>query len=319
MTTPVVIGIDGGGSHTRVLVCDLEGRQLAYLNNPCAASIYKDSNAVHNVRNSIAGALEIAGVRPEDVRCVAAGIAGYDKPEDLAWVSELTALPGLHCRKLHVNDAVAAHAGALRAKPGIVAISGTGSIILGINELQEQIRNYDFHHYSFSAARFLAYDAIYEVLAGHAGASDKALVQSMLRHWDATDLQKLAVIGRQGFHSDSMERDKLFGQFAPIVTEAAEGGSAIAIAVCDRAVRQLKVGIEMIGSFFESDTVAVAYTGSVISSAYVSRLLSEGLTQSSNKQYFPVKSGLSPVAGAVLLAYQELGLPAPEDTLLDVS
>ncbi|RJE86107.1 hypothetical protein D3P07_18660 [Paenibacillus sp. 1011MAR3C5] len=182
MNIPAVIGIEGGGTHTRVLVCDLEGHQLAYLDNPRAASVYKDSNAVHNVRNSIAEALMIANVRPEDVRCVAAGIAGYDNPEDLAWVSELTALPGLHCPKLHMNDAVAAHAGALRARPGIVAISGTGSIILGITESREHIRNYDFHHYAFSAARFLAYDAVYEVLAGHAGASNEALVVSMLRH-----------------------------------------------------------------------------------------------------------------------------------------
>lgn len=319
MSRPAVIGIDGGGTHTRVLVCDLEGRQLAYLDNPCAASIYKDSNAVQNVRNSITEALAAAAICPEDVRCIAAGIAGYDKPEDLSWVSELTALPGLHCPKLHMNDAVAAHAGALRAKPGIVAISGTGSIILGITESREHIRNYDFHHYAHSAARFLAYDAVYEVLAGHADASDKALVESMLSHWDAADLHKLAALGRLGFHADSKERDKHFGQFAPFVTDAAESGSSIAVDVCNRAVHQLKIGIEMIGASFESGTVEVAYIGSVIRSGYVSRRLSEQLAQGSNKRYAAVEPALSPVAGAVLLAYQKLGVDAPEASLLVVN
>jgi glucosamine kinase len=35
---------------------------------------------------------------------------------------------------VHVNDAVIAHAGALRSEPGIVAISGTGSIVLDITQ-----------------------------------------------------------------------------------------------------------------------------------------------------------------------------------------
>ncbi|RJX37441.1 ATPase [Paenibacillus pinisoli] len=316
MSKPAVIGIDGGGTHTRVLVCDLAGRQLAYVDSPRAASIYKDSNAAQNVRHSIAEALAAAAIRPEEVRCVAAGIAGYDKPEDLGWVAELTALPGLHCPKLHMNDAVAAHAGALEAKPGIVAISGTGSIILGITGSHEHIRNYDFHHYAHSAARFLAYDAVYEVLAGHAAASDRALVESMLNHWNAADLRALAAIGRQGFQADNKERDKHFGQFAPFVTEAAQRGSTIAVDVCDRAIHQLKTGIEMIGASFESETVEVAYIGSVIRSGYVSSRLSEQLAQGSNKRYLAVEPALSPVAGAVLLAYQKLGAAAPEASLL---
>ncbi|RJE86108.1 hypothetical protein D3P07_18665 [Paenibacillus sp. 1011MAR3C5] len=103
------------------------------------------------------------------------------------------------------------------------------------------------------------------------------------------------------------------------MSDAADSGSAIAMAVCDRAVHQLKVGIELIGSYFESDMVEVAFIGSVIRSTYVSRLLSEQLAQGSNKRYLPVESTLSPVAGSVLLAYQELGLAVPADSHLEVS
>jgi glucosamine kinase len=46
-------------------------------------------------------------------------------------------------------------------------IAGTGSILLGINEVGSNFRNYEFHHYAASAARFLSYDAVYEALAGH--------------------------------------------------------------------------------------------------------------------------------------------------------
>lgn len=111
MNTSVVIGIDGGGTNTRVMVCDLEGKKLAYVEGDGASSIYKDKNAVHNVRKAITDALAAANRTTGDVRHLVAGIAGYDTPEDLSWVSELTLLPGLDCPKLHINDAASAHAG----------------------------------------------------------------------------------------------------------------------------------------------------------------------------------------------------------------
>ena len=51
---------------------------------------------------------------------------------------------------------VIAHAGALRSAPGIIAISGTGSVVFGVNEAGRRLRNYDFRHYARSAARHLA-------------------------------------------------------------------------------------------------------------------------------------------------------------------
>lgn len=307
MDASIVVGIDGGGTHTRVMVCDLEGKQLAYLEGNGAASFHKDKNAVQNVRTAITDAIAIAGRRAEDVRCLAAGIAGYDTPEDLAWVAELTDVPGLSCPKLHVNDAVSAHAGALLAKPGIVAISGTGSIILGVTETGRQIRNYDFHHYAASAARFIAYEAVFEVLAGNGSSSDESLLLTMLRHFEVNSLEQLSEFARLGFQSDRRERDRRFGQFAPYVTEAAENGSAIARTVLNRAAEQLKVGIEMIASGFECDEVQVAFIGSVISSPYLSRTLTELLAYGRNKHYIVTPPKLEPVAGSVLLALKALG------------
>jgi len=156
----LIIGIDGGGSNTRVAVVELSGRVLAYIEHGAAASQDKDRNAADNVRAAIREALAMAGAAPEEVRGLAAGIAGYDTEEDREWVESLTEAEGLACPRWHVNDAVVAHYGALTARPGIVAVSGTGSILFAINEAGRQIRNYDYHHYAASAARFLAYDAV---------------------------------------------------------------------------------------------------------------------------------------------------------------
>lgn len=311
MNSSVVIGIDGGGTHTRVLVCDLEGNQLAYLSGSGASSLYKDKHAVQNVKDTLLNALAMAKVSVQDVRYVTAGIAGYDTPKDLEWVSELTNLPGLHCPKQHINDAVAAHAGALLGKPGIVAISGTGSIILGVTESGRQIRNYDFHHYAASAARYISYETVYEVLAGHRDRSDEALLNAMLQHWKVEKLQDFAELARQGFYDDKRERDKQFGQFAPMVTDAAEKGSSAARLVCNRATAQIKVGIDLTGSAFASDEVEVAYIGSVISSAFVSDELTRLLADGRNKSYKITSPKYEPVVGSVLLALKAMGNPSP--------
>lgn len=304
----VVIGIDGGGTSTRVLVCDLKGNELAYETGGCA-SRYKDKNASTNVKTAIAGALSKAGRDPKDAVMLVAGIAGYESEADEEWMTAFTDLPGLHCPKLHLNDADIAHAGAHQSRPGIIAIAGTGTMIMGINEQGRKIRNGDLHHYAFSAARHLAYEAVYEVLAGYRDDSNTGLIMEMMKHWQVSSLEQLQELARQGFHPDPMKRNQQFGNFAPQVTKAAEQGSFVARRVCDRALEQLRLGIELVGSNFEEQHIEVAFIGSVIRSPYMKKKLRELLMANPMKQYRMVEPQYEPVVGAILLAYKELGLP----------
>jgi len=303
----IVIGIDGGGTNTRVMICDLKGSELAYVEG-CCASRYKDERASENVRAAIGEALAKAGRTTEDAVGLVAGIAGYESVEDDAWIAPFTDLPGLHCPKLHLNDSDIAHAGALRSQPGIIVIAGTGTMIMGINESGKRVRNLDYHHYAYSAARHLAYDAVYEVLAGRGDGSDEGLVSEMLRYWQADGLERLQGQARQGFHPDKMKRDQLFGLFAPRVTLAAEQGSGVARRVCDRAAEQLRLGVELVGSSFAGDEVEAALIGSVARSPYMVGRLRALLESSPVRRYRIVEPQFPPVVGAVLLAYRELGL-----------
>ncbi|MFD0618634.1 BadF/BadG/BcrA/BcrD ATPase family protein [Paenibacillus sp. GCM10027629] len=304
----VVIGIDGGGTRTRVMICDLLGNKLAYAEGGCASK-YKDENASDHVKATIEDALAMAGRVATDAAMLVAGIAGYESEADDAWITAFTDLPGLHCPKLHLNDSDIAHAGSLHNRPGIIAIAGTGTMIMGIDEHDRRIRNLDYHQYAYSAARHLAYDAVYEVLAGHRDDSNELLITEMLQHWQVNSLEQLQELARQGFQPDTMKRDQLFGQFAPQVTSAAEQGSSVARRVCNRAVEQLQLGIELVGSNFDQRNVEVALIGSVICSPYMSGKLTELLTANPIKNYHVVEAQFSPVVGAIILAYKELGIP----------
>ncbi|GGG72935.1 N-acetylglucosamine kinase [Paenibacillus radicis (ex Gao et al. 2016)] len=307
----IVIGIDGGGTHTRAMTVDFAGNVLSYVEKG-AASLYKDLHAKQNVHQAIQEAITAAGKTFGDVRGIAAGIAGYDSPEDLEWIEPLTAIDGLEtANRWHLNDAAVAHYGALEANPGIVIISGTGSIIFAITEEGRQLRNYDFHHYAASAARFIAYDTTYELLAGKADATDEALVQSLLQHWQVASLKQLHELGTAGFIAEKRERNRKFGDFAPFVTKAASQGSRTARRVLDRAIEQIQVGVEMLAATFKGEHVDVAFIGSVINSEYVRQQLSQRLSNlGSNKSYCVVTPTFSPVAGAALYALQQLGTPS---------
>ncbi|RUT33796.1 ATPase [Paenibacillus zeisoli] len=312
LTDKVVIGIDGGGTHTRVMVCDLHGEVQAYTEKG-PASIYRDAYAASNVRNAIEEALEQAGKSPDQVLGVAAGIAGYDLETDLDWILPLTEVPGLICPKWHVNDAVIAHQGALLMQPGIVVIAGTGSNILAITEDGQQLRNDQFHHYAASGARFLAYDAVYEILAGNTDSSDNDLIAALKAHWDVETLSEFYQLAKTGFEADRQVRDRVFGRFTPMITEAAALGSSTAMRVCDRAVSQIKVGTEILASSFAGASVDVALIGSVANSSYVRRTLTGQLQNGVNRKYQVHEPAFSPVAGAILLALHKLQVPiSPE-------
>ncbi|OZB98620.1 BadF/BadG/BcrA/BcrD ATPase family protein [Paenibacillus sp. XY044] len=315
----LIMGIDGGGSNTRVIIASPDGNIVAYVEDQKAASHHRDDQATDNVKTAIRKALSIAGCSPGDICGMAAGIAGYDRDKDLEWVQELTQLQDMACPKWHVNDAVAAHYGALMAQPGVVVISGTGSIIFGINEEGQYIRNYDYHHYAASAARFLAYDAVYEAIAGHTDDTDADLILNMLSHWGAADLGELAFMGRNGFHEDRRERDRIFGAFAPYVTEAATEGSLLAQAVCDRSIHQIVVGIRLIGSHFRAENLQVACIGSVANSAYFQKKLGHIALSDPGRPFTLMAPHFPPVVGSFLYAMEQLGLPVTDGVLKRLS
>ncbi|MBV6713060.1 N-acetylglucosamine kinase [Paenibacillus chitinolyticus] len=313
-TKTFLLGMDGGGTHTRVLAADLAGNVLAYVEKG-GSSIHKDDRARENVQGAILEAVARAGRTLDQAASLTAGMAGYDSESDLPWVRGLTDVEGLSCPRQLVNDAVVAHSGALLSEPGIMVISGTGSIILAVTDDNRHIRNYDLHHYSASAARFLGYDATYEALAGNLDESDADLITGMLDHWGLETLESYSELACAGFIPDTKARNKKFGELAPLITGEAVRGSQLARTVCDRAVHQISVGIKLLGSRFNGETVSVAAAGSVVNSPYFKQKLAEKLNVGNRKTYRWQPPAFSPAAGALLMGYRSLGIPLTEELL----
>lgn len=302
-----VIGIDGGGTHTRVMIADLSGQILSYTHSG-SSSIYKDLRAKENMQQALEEALGQANLKPAGVNMLVAGIAGLDRDSDYEWVQPLTALSGLTCPRKHVNDAVVAHYAAFLGEPGIVSISGTGSTIYARTETGREIINFNLHHYAPSAARLLAMEAMFELLAGSTDGSDSDLIQDIIDFWKVNAVEELAQLALEGFIKDPLERKRRFAQLAPSITKAAMRQSSLAQRVCDHAIRQVIVGTELLAAYFSEAEVRVAFTGSVAQSEYFQQQLASGMRNGNNKKYRLVQPALPPVAGAVVYAFKELGI-----------
>ena len=122
--------------------------------------------------------------------------------------------------------------------------------------------------------------------------TDLELVQRMLNHWEVDTLAEFSVKAKNGFLEDRRERDRRFGQFTPAITEAAWRGSSLARRVCDKAIQQIKIGIELLAASFNDDVVSVTFIGSVINSLYFKTELGKHLSVGNNKQYTVVSPQL---------------------------
>ena len=133
-----VLGIDVGGTKTVCLLADDDGRILAEGREEGANLQGAGELTLEKVLHSVMEkTLEGTDVIPSAI-CL--GIAGVDRASDEKVVRSIMGRIGFKARILVVNDALIALQAGVGDRPGIVIVSGTGSIAYGRNEQGEASR-----------------------------------------------------------------------------------------------------------------------------------------------------------------------------------
>src|SRR3954471_8363414 len=138
MTMMHVLGLDAGGTKTICLLANERGIVIASAraggaNLPAAGELAVEK-VLHDVMDEAIGE---RGIVPAAI-CL--GIAGVDRPDDHAVIRGIMKRIGRQARILIVNDALVALEAGAPQQPGIVVISGTGSIAYGRNARGEAAR-----------------------------------------------------------------------------------------------------------------------------------------------------------------------------------
>jgi N-acetylglucosamine kinase-like BadF-type ATPase len=134
-----VLGIDAGGTKTVCLLADDSGAVVSEARssgaNLQALGELHVEKVLHDVMEDAIGDRHIVP------SAICLGIAGVDRPDDAAVVRGIMKRIGYKARVLVVNDALVALEAGAPGQPGIVVISGTGSICYGRNGNGEAARS----------------------------------------------------------------------------------------------------------------------------------------------------------------------------------
>jgi N-acetylglucosamine kinase-like BadF-type ATPase len=134
-----VLGLDAGGTKTVCLLADGDGRIIALAKrggaNLQASGELEVEKVLHDVMEEAIGDRDIAPA------AICLGIAGVDRPQDANVIRAIMRRIGYKARILVVNDALVALEAGAPGQPGVVIISGTGSIAYGRNAVGHAARS----------------------------------------------------------------------------------------------------------------------------------------------------------------------------------
>lgn len=247
--TDCVLGLDVGGTSTRVVAIDLAGNRLASGHsgggNPVS---HGAANSVRNVSDAIAQVL--VSVAPERVRAVVMGIAGITNLRNDAGEPMFDPVwreAGLTCPVRLVADAVVAFAAGTAAPSGTVLIAGTGAIATAIDDHRLAGRRSDGYGWllgDLGSGFWLGREAVSASLRylddiGPGGPMVDSVIKALTpqSHSPATNHIIQEVM--------SVEPVRL-SRFAPLVTQAAGDGDPVAENLISQAAGHLVRSIELI-------------------------------------------------------------------------
>lgn len=265
------LGIDGGGTKTRCVLGD-ENKVLATAvaggSNVVRLGEVKARESLHEV---VLRVCEMAEIAPQQIHSVCVGASGAGRPEIAAKVRaivmELTFPEALI---EVVGDTVIALEAAFGGGPGVIAISGTGSVVYGRDASGSIARagGWGFAISDEGSGQWIGRHAVSEVMRSRDRGETTALTALTLETWKLADLDGLVQ------HANSTPPPE-FQLLFPVVLRAAADGDPAARKLLNQAGIALASLAATVLRRVASDPphVPVATTGSVFrQSAEVCRI-----------------------------------------------
>jgi glucosamine kinase len=262
--TLIVVGVDGGGTKTRVIVADERGTQLAEVVGPASALRTGQEEAsaaviAAAVKDALASC-EMTHVVPK-VLCVGVAGAGREQPRQALW----QALVGRELAEetvVHPDFSVALD-DAFGEGPGVLLISGTGSVAFGRSPTGQIARcgGWGPAFGDEGSGAWIGRRALSVVTASTDGREpETALVGAVLTAAQVNDPQELIVWAA---HAAPVQLATL----APVVSSVADAGDLRANAILSLAVEELVLHVRALARQLFGDERAatpVALSGGML-------------------------------------------------------
>lgn len=301
----VVVGVDGGGTKTDVVVAALDGTVLATAQaggaNPEGMGAERMADVI---AQGIDDALGSMGGCRSDVAAAAFGLAGVDWDSDVHVVDDALATLALPGPRTVVNDSqVALRAGCTQAW-GIVSSVGTGTVTAGVNRQGRWFRTMAVGWGEPSGSWSMVSDSLHAIAAHHHGTAPATLLTEL--YLEALDHPDVLAM----FEAITRGRSSVGGHLAPLLDEAAARGDEVAHDVLTAIAGQhaaMVIGVadrlELTDDDFELVTNGgVHSSGGLFETVFAERVA----TVCAGVSVVPLR--VSPAIGAVRMAIESLGI-----------
>ncbi|HEY1803641.1 MAG TPA: BadF/BadG/BcrA/BcrD ATPase family protein [Terracidiphilus sp.] len=257
----IVLGIDGGGTHTRASI--VRGDEvLAFAESGSIKRLRVGAEAAEaNLRALLKDVYAQAAITK--VRAASCGVASATMPGITEWINAVFS-DFCVARSEVVGDHIIALDAAFRGGPGILQIAGTGTNTIGRapSGALESAGGWSSRLGDEGSGYWIGLHAIRRALNAHDREEPTLILKKVGEIWGTPTLDQLINVGDGTPAPD-------FAALAPAINELAESGDAVAVGVLRQAAADLVANALLVRSKLRrkhavAAEVPVAWTGSVI-------------------------------------------------------
>lgn len=298
--TRYYMGIDGGGSNLRAVITDESMNIIAQTLSPETAnpSSAGREKAAGVIKSAMQAVLQLAGIRPQQVRAVGIGIAGASSEYAADWLTSITRGVLSHARIAPSSDIEIALVGAHAARRGVIVLAGTGSVAYGVSAQGQGllVGGWGYLLGDEGSGFWLGLQAI------KAATRDYDTAPSHPSTLTARTLGALGVpTGRaliRKIYGEAPPNVRAIAELAPLVLEEAAHGDAVSTGIIAQGADALAGLVHTLKARLSLEAPPVALAGGLLQN---DNPLSRALCQRLNLTDLP-RAAYPPMIGAALLA-----------------
>jgi N-acetylglucosamine kinase-like BadF-type ATPase len=264
----VVLGIDGGGTRTRASIVG-DGRTLAFAESGSIKRLRVGAQvAEENLRALLSEVYAQAGVTRVDAACC--GVASASMPGIPEWITAVFQDFAI-ARSEVVGDEVIALDAAFKGGPGILQIAGTGSNTVGRapDGSTENAGGWSSRLGDEGSGYWIGLHAVRRALNAYDREEPTKVLDAVGKVWGTPTIAELVNLGDSTPGPD-------FAALAPVISELAEEGDAVALGVLKQAAADLVNFVLLVRAKLRrkhhlTEEIPVAWIGSVVGKARLVR------------------------------------------------
>jgi N-acetylglucosamine kinase-like BadF-type ATPase len=303
-----VLGIDQGSTYTRAAICTTQGQIVAACTGSGACHAYDGMEAAMSaIRETAWAALGQAGITPREVNCLFAGLTGADWPDEYSLLQDNLLRLGL-CEQVHVtNDSMIALRGGTDQPYGAVLIAGSGgNCAIRSPSGQEFIYAY-YHDADLQGGHALGRRVLSAIYRAETGREvETSLAERVLEFYGLSNVDALLRCDVERRLSPDIK------ELAPLLFEEAYRGDAAAAKIvrsfAEGCAGLVAAGLRRFG--MTGMELEVVLSGSVFKARgpLLIETMAACIHQAAPRARL-VNARYEPVAGALLLGLEWLGIP----------